>query len=161
MDRGLDKKNIIYLNFEDDRLFPIKLSEMDLILRAYHELYPDRLKEQKVLFLDEIQQIPRWEKYIRRIYDTESAQIYLTGSSSRNVSRDISTTLRAGPYTTRYFLYPLASASISRVLKSSATPRKPRPGCFTPLTNIPMGRFPEVVMEKRQASQVENTSGIC
>ena len=57
IDNGVDKHNIIYINFEDDRLFPVKLSEMDLILKAYHELYPDKLSEKKYLFLDEIQQI--------------------------------------------------------------------------------------------------------
>lgn len=106
IDNGVDKYNIIYMNFEDDRLFPVKLSEMDLILKAYHELYPDRLSEKKYLFLDEIQQIPDWEKYVRRVYDTESVRIYLTGSSSRIVSRDVSTSLRGR--TIHYEVFPLS-----------------------------------------------------
>jgi len=104
--RGIDKKNIIYINFEDDRLFPVKLADMDFILRAYHELYPDKLAEKKYLFLDEIQQVSDWEKYVRRIYDTESVRIYLTGSSSKTVSRDISTTLRGRAI--HYEVFPLS-----------------------------------------------------
>lgn len=50
IDNGVDKHNIIYINFEADRLFPVKLSEMDLILKAYHELYPDRLSEKNIFF---------------------------------------------------------------------------------------------------------------
>jgi len=61
---GVDKKNIIYINFEDDRLFPIELSQMNLILKAYHELYPDKVDEKKYLFFDEIQVVDNWEKYI-------------------------------------------------------------------------------------------------
>ena len=149
MDRGLDKKNIIYLNFEDDRLFPVKLSEMDLILRAYHELYPDRLKEQKILFLDEIQQIPGWEKYIRRIYDTESVQIYLTGSSSRNVSRDISTTLRGRAI--HYEVFPLSFGEYLDFkgieIKHYSTETEAR--MLHALDEyLQWGGFPEVVMEK-------------
>lgn len=94
MKRGVDKKNIIYLNFEDDRLFPIKLSQLDLILKAYYELYPDKMDEKKYLFLDEIQVVENWEKYIRRIHDTENVRIFITGSSSQLLSRDISTSLR-------------------------------------------------------------------
>jgi len=91
---GVDKKNIIYINFEDDRLFPIELSQMNLILKAYHELYPDKVDEKKYLFFDEIQVVDNWEKYIRRIHDTENARICITGSSSQLLSRDISTSLR-------------------------------------------------------------------
>lgn len=106
IDDGIDKHNIIYINFEDDRLFPVTLSEMDLILKAYHELYPDKLSEKKYLFLDEIQQAPGWEKYIRRVYDTESVRIYLTGSSSEIASRTLSTSLRGR--TIPYEVFPLS-----------------------------------------------------
>jgi predicted AAA+ superfamily ATPase len=37
LQKGVPKENILYLNFEDDRLFPIQLQEMDLILKAIHE----------------------------------------------------------------------------------------------------------------------------
>jgi len=148
-ERGLDKRNIIYLNFEDDRLFPVRLSEMDLILKAYHELYPDKLEEEKVLFLDEIQQIPDWEKYIRRIYDTESVHVYLTGSSSKTISRDISTTLRGRAI--HYELFPLSFGEcldfkgIEIKRYSTATESRMLHALHEYLQ---WGGFPEVVMEE-------------
>jgi len=104
--RNVDKRNIVYLNFEDDRMFPVKLDEMDLILRAYHEMYPEKISEKKYLFLDEIQRLSNWEKYVRRIYDTESIQIFLTGSSSKISSRKVSSSLRGR--TTQYEVFPLS-----------------------------------------------------
>ena len=103
---GIDRKNIIYINFEDDRLFPIKLSEMDAILQAYYELYPEKIEDEKYLFFDEIQVVANWEKYLRRIHDTENAQICITGSSSKLLSRDISTSLRGRSIS--YELSPLS-----------------------------------------------------
>ena len=58
---------IIYINFEDDRLFPVKLQSMDLILNAYYELYPENITAPKYIFFDEIQHIKNWEKYVRQI----------------------------------------------------------------------------------------------
>ena len=149
VDRGVDKRNIIYLNFEDDRLFPVKLSEMDLILKAYHELYPEKLNERKILFLDEIQQIPGWEKYIRRIYDTESVQVYLTGSSSRAVSLDISTTLRGRAI--HYEVFPLSFGEYLNFkgieIKRYSTPTEARM-LHALHEYLQWGGFPEVVMEE-------------
>jgi hypothetical protein len=105
LEEGIEKQRIVYLNFEDDRLFPVHLSDMDLILRAYNELYPDNIDKTKYLFLDEIHQVDNWEKYIRRIYDTERVRIYLTGSSSRMLSRDIATALRGRGI--HYEVFPL------------------------------------------------------
>lgn len=105
LEQGVEKSRIIYLNFEDDRVFPVRLSDMDLILRAYHEVYPDNIDKTKYLFLDEIHQVAKWETYIRRIYDTERVRIYLTGSSSRMVSRDIATAIRGRGI--HYEVFPL------------------------------------------------------
>ena len=108
---GIDKRNIIYLNFEDDRLFPIDSQQLDMILKAYHELYPEKISEKKYLFFDEIQNIANWEKYIRRIHDTENVLIFLTGSSSEFLARDISTALRG-----RSISYQLAPLSFREYL---------------------------------------------
>lgn len=102
---GIDKRNILYLNFEDDRLFPIKIADMDLILRTYHELYPDKIGERKYVFLDEVHQVDGWEKYIRRIYDTENVRIFVTGSSSKLVPQQIAASLRGR--TISFEIFPL------------------------------------------------------
>ena len=117
---GVNKQQILYVNFEDDRLFPVQLGDMDLLLRAYHELYPDNIDKIKYLFLDEIHQVTHWEKYIRRIYDTERVRIFLTGSSSRMVSRDISTALRGRGI--HYEVFPLSFKELLNYKKIEQKP---------------------------------------
>lgn len=90
---GMDKSKIIYINFEDERL-DLKADELDLILQAYRELYPDNDLNNCLFFFDEIQNINNWEKFVRRLYDSVSKNIFITGSNSRFLSKEIATSLR-------------------------------------------------------------------
>ncbi len=101
-----DGKNIVYINFEDDRLYPIGLKDLDGLLEGYYELYPQKRDEKVYLFLDEVQNIEGWERYIRRIYDTENVQIFITGSSSKLLSSEIATSLRGRTIT--YEIFPFS-----------------------------------------------------
>lgn len=100
------KENIIYINLEDDRLYPLKLASLDSILQAYYELYPHKKDEKIYLFLDEVQVVENWELYIRRVYDTENIQIYITGSSAKLLSTEIATSLRGRTIT--YEIFPFS-----------------------------------------------------
>jgi predicted AAA+ superfamily ATPase len=102
----IDPKNIIYINFEDDRLFPLTLAKLDDLMEGYYELYPEKREEKVYLFLDEVQNVEGWEKYIRRIYDTLNLQIYITGSSSKLLSSEIATSLRGRTIT--YEIFPFS-----------------------------------------------------
>lgn len=88
------RENILYLNFEDDRLFGLELKSLDLILDGYFELYPAKRDEKIYLFLDEVQVVDGWELYVRRIYDTLNVSIFVTGSSAKLLSTEIATSLR-------------------------------------------------------------------
>ncbi len=101
-----DGKNIVYINFEDDRLYPIGLKDLDGLLEGYYELYPQKRDEKVYLFLDEVQNIEGWERYTRRIYDTENVQIFITGSSSKLLSSEIATSLRGRTIT--YEIFPFS-----------------------------------------------------
>jgi len=94
LSQQIDRRQIIYLNFEDDRLGLVKSGELDLILKAHYELYPDLQNKPRYYFFDEIQNAKGWERFCRRIYDTENAQIVVTGSSSQFLAKEISTELR-------------------------------------------------------------------
>ena len=83
------KEDILYINFEDDRLDISQLSELDGIIQSYEELYHDR---KPVIYLDEIQIIDGWEKFVRRLADT-GYQVMVTGSNAKMLSREIATTL--------------------------------------------------------------------
>jgi len=89
---GVSKEQILYLNFEDER---IELDgQYDTIFEAYLELYPNMNFENVYLFFDEIQNLEGWERFVRRTYDTLTRTIYLTGSNSRMLSMEIATALR-------------------------------------------------------------------
>ena len=110
--RGIDRRQMIFLNFEDDRLMPIKSQDLDLIVGAHAELYPEFADRKKYFFFDEIQNVPRWETYVRRLHDTEDAQIFLTGSSSHLLARELATSLRGR--TISYEVFPLSFAEFLR-----------------------------------------------
>lgn len=92
--RKVPANRLVYLNFEDDRLFPLRLEDMDMLVRAYYEMFPANRDEQVWFFFDEIQEVSNWEKFVRRLADTENCRIYLTGSSSKLLSRELATALR-------------------------------------------------------------------
>jgi len=106
LDKGVSKEYILYINFEDDRLFPIKTGELNDLLEAYYELYPDLKNKKKYFFFDEIQNVKNWEIFVRRIVDKEKVEMYITGSSSKLLSKEIATSLRGRTLT--FYLYPLS-----------------------------------------------------
>ena len=102
------RENMIYLNFEDDRLFPLKLEHLDLILESYFELYPHKREEKIYLFLDEVQVVEGWELYVRRIHDNFDISIFITGSSAKLLSTEIATSLRGR--TISFEIFPFSFA---------------------------------------------------
>jgi predicted AAA+ superfamily ATPase len=102
-DSGTDRRCLLYLNFDDDRLHPIRPEEFDLVLRSLRELYPDTAGRRVHLFLDEVQSAPGWERWARRLQDTEDVEIFVTGSSSSLLRRDLSAALRGRSVTLEVF----------------------------------------------------------
>ncbi len=103
LSKGIPKDRMLYINFEDDRLSGLELKNLQYILDAYFELYPENLNKELHLFFDEIQEVEGWEKFIRRLLDQEKAHIYLTGSSSKMLSKEIATSLRGRTITKEIF----------------------------------------------------------
>lgn len=101
---GVDKKRVVYINFEDERL-DLSSDELDLVLQAYRELYELDIGE-CYLFFDEIQNISGWEQFVRRIYDTLTKNIFITGSNAKLLSAEIATSLRGRNIS--YEVYPLS-----------------------------------------------------
>ena len=99
-----NRDKIIYINFEDERLLPIERENLDLILESYYELYPENIGEKLYIFFDEIQTVPFWHLFLRRIYDQENVEICVTGSSSKLLSKEIATQLRGRTLT--YLIFP-------------------------------------------------------
>ncbi|MDX2285813.1 MAG: ATP-binding protein [Bacteroidia bacterium] len=102
----LPADRIVYINFEDDRLFPLAADELDALIRGYYALYPENKDQPVYFFFDEIQDAEGWERFVRRISDQEQCRIYLTGSSSKLLSRELASSLRVR--TISYEVLPLS-----------------------------------------------------
>jgi predicted AAA+ superfamily ATPase len=85
-----NKKKVIYVNFEDERI-PRETKFLSDLIPSIKETFAE---EPDFLFLDEIQDVPEWSRWLRRIYDNYDMQIIVTGSSSKVSSREIPTELR-------------------------------------------------------------------
>ena len=88
--KGVPLSQIVYVNFEDERLLEIKVTDLDTILEIGLEMSGSTNKP--YLFLDEIQNINGWEKFVRRIADMKY-RINITGSNSKMLSSEIASTL--------------------------------------------------------------------
>jgi len=89
---GVDSKDILYVNFEDPRFINYLSPDlMEQIKETYLEFVVPGNKP--YFFFDEVQNIPAWEKWLLKEYTTKSAHLYVTGSCSSLLSREIGTAL--------------------------------------------------------------------
>lgn len=111
---GKQWDDMLYLNFEDERLENFTAEDFNHLLECHQEMYGKR----PMLFLDEIQNIDHWEKFARRMADANYT-IYITGSNAKMLSGEINTTL-GGRFLTRE-VYPYSFkeyANVHRVVLS-------------------------------------------
>ncbi len=93
-ERGIGRSQIIYVNFEDDRLNGMKSDQLRLITDTHAEMFPAQSRGPRFLFLDEIQAVYGWEPFVRRLVDQGDFRIFLTGSSSKMLSTEAASSLR-------------------------------------------------------------------
>jgi predicted AAA+ superfamily ATPase len=101
--KGLAKEQILYIEFEDERLAEFTSADFDLIIEAYREMYDG----EPVLFFDEIQNVDGWEKFARRLADSKY-RVFITGSNAKMLSREVAGAL-GGRFLTKE-IYPLSFA---------------------------------------------------
>ena len=109
LQQNFSKEDILYVNFEDERFAEATTQDLNLILECYKELY-DR---QPVVFLDEVQVIPAWQKFVRRLADTQY-RVYVSGSNAEMLSGEIATTLGG-----RFIVYEVFPYSFTEFLQSN------------------------------------------
>lgn len=86
---GISKNNILFINFEDPRFHKLDTELLQKIYETYLEsLNP---KGSIYIFLDEIQEIPEWEKWVRTMHELKKANLIISGSNARLLSRELST----------------------------------------------------------------------
>lgn len=151
LSENISAEQIIYFNFDDPRLLPCDAKDIELILEAYRELYPEHRKKINYLFFDEIQNVKDWEIGVRRIYDTRKFRIFLTGSSSKLLSKEIATQLRG-----RAISFEILPFSFREILSAKgieldrniaySMERFSITKCLNEYLKV--GGFPEVVLEE-------------
>lgn len=152
LDQGVDKKQILWLELEDERLQSKDVSLLSQALDIYNSLFPETLNQQRYLIFDEIQEVQQWEKFIRRIQDETEDQIFITGSSSSLLGQELHTSMRGRA--TGIKIYPLSFLEVTGIhnidiRKMSSAKRAKCQNLFD--TYLQWGGFPAV-----QAADPEN-----
>ena len=149
--KEVPKERIVYINLEDDRLFPLELSDLDEFLTGYYELFPFHKDQIVWFFFDEIQEVPNWEKFIRRLFDQETCRIYLTGSSSKLLSRELASVLRGRSIP--FEIFPLSFSEFLRFQNIEFEPRSSK-GQALLFHYLPMymkqGGYPELIFVPKE-----------
>ncbi|MCX6689397.1 MAG: ATP-binding protein [Methanoregula sp.] len=97
----------LYVNFDDDRLMGFAVTDFSALTLVLSKMSD----ETRVIFIDEIQNIPGWERFVRRIHD-EGYKVFLTGSNAHLLSAELGTHL-TGRYT-QITLYPFSFKEVLR-----------------------------------------------
>lgn len=103
---NVEKERILIVNFENYRWEEYSLK----LLEEIWNLYKERIWKGKkaFLFLNEIHNIPKWERFVRTLHDKNEANIFVSGSSSKLLSMEYATLL-SGRYL-EFRVFPLSFA---------------------------------------------------
>ena len=109
---GVKREQILWVNFDDERLDRMPMEELDEVLQAYREMYPDIELKNVYMFFDEIQNIDGWDLFVLRVFKSYCQNVYVTGSNAKLLSSEISTALRG--WTLDYEMLPLSFREFCR-----------------------------------------------
>ena len=103
---GVDKKRILWLGFDDERLRTMTSEDLNEVIESYMEMFPEISIKDVYMFFDEIQLIKGWEYFVLRLYKTYCKNIYVCGSNATMLSTELSSALRGYPL--EFETYPLS-----------------------------------------------------
>lgn len=94
---GIERERILWVSFDDERLVRMHSDELDQIIEAYREMFPDMDLSTIYMFFDEIQLIDNWEYFVLRLYKHYCKNIYISGSNATMLSGELKSALRGWP----------------------------------------------------------------
>lgn len=119
LDAGTPRAMLPYLNFEDERLADLPAEQLGFVVEAFGRRVPDAAAMGTALWVfDEVQMVPGWERFVRRLLDAGGVEIVVTGSSSALLSREIGTALRGRAWAVPMFPFSFAEALVHQGLES-------------------------------------------
>lgn len=152
---GVDWSRIIYVNFEDERLTEFSLEDFNDLVATAGEL----TGEKPYFFLDEVQNIPGWERFARRMADARE-HVYITGSNAEMLSHEMESrlggrymTMHVYPYNFREYLTASKLDYSESAYLTTKLNGRIRSAAQSYLTD---GGFPESLMFVNRRSYVEN-----
>lgn len=109
LSQGVGWNEILFVDFDDERLTEVEAIDLNLFLEVHLETYGKK----PYVFLDEIQNVPGWDKFARRLAN-EKYRVYITGSNAKMLSQDVATTLGG-----RYLIANIYPYSFGEYLKAN------------------------------------------
>ena len=98
-------KHFYYVSFDDERLIDFQIKDFNALMLVFNKMY-----SAKTIFIDEVQNVEKWELFVRRLYE-EGYKIFVTGSNAKLLSSELATRL-----TGRYFKIELFPFSFKEFL---------------------------------------------
>lgn len=153
--RSLQRENHYYLNFDDDRLASFMIEDFQTLLELLIELFG----EQHYFYFDEIQNIPEWERFVRRLHDSRK-KVFITGSNATLLSRELGTRLTGRyvqleifPFSFLDFLNLQKQTINKPLMQLSTSDRALIKKAFNEY--IALGGFPEYILSKNKQRLID------
>ncbi len=145
---GVGRDRLLYLDFEDERLTGLESAGLRHIVDVFYRRYPASREQTCWFYFDEIQNVPGWERFLRRLIDTENVVVTVSGSSAKLLGREIATSLRGRSLTSE--LLPFSFGEVLAHTGIDLPSRWPPPASLrSRLENqldryLEIGGFPEI-----------------
>lgn len=157
---GVPKENILWLGFDDERLINMSSDELDNVIVAYMEMFPNIQIKDVHMFFDEIQLIKDWEYFVLRVYKSYCKNIYVCGSNATMLSTELVSALRGYPL--EYEIYPLSFNEYCRFkgISTDSYLEQDKARLKTAFEDfIHASAFPEVVLATSKSEQLKLLHG--
>ena len=151
LSKGFKKENLLFVNFEDPRFTSLDTKLMDQIFSTYIEfLTPEG---EITIFMDEVQEVEGWEKWVRMMHELKKAKLIISGSNAKLLSRELGTLL-----TGRHLDLSVFPLSFREFLEFNGIRKIDKLDLITLETDIKgllrryieFGSFPEVVLSEQK-----------
>ena len=151
MSKGIKKENLLFVNFEDPRFTSLDTKLMDQIFSTYMEFLAP--KGEITIFMDEVQEVEGWEKWVRMMHELKKAKLIISGSNAKLLSRELGTLL-----TGRHLDLSVFPLSFREFLEFNGIKKTDKLDLITLETDIKgllrryieFGSFPEVVLSDQK-----------
>lgn len=146
----VSREGTLFVNLEDHRLMEPKVEDLDILLKTYYEMFPDQLNSKMYLVLDEVQNVPGWERFVRSVMERFDITVLISGSSSKMLSREIATSMRGRSISFLVLPFSFKEFLKARNLKPSNSSAGKARMLHALKEYLNFGGFPEVVFEDKE-----------